>query len=384
MSIIKKAHVIMIGQTSPPFTGEALSFLLLSEHLKNQNRFMVSVIDKDKFKNGHFRKIVNALRVLSVVIGFIITKPISGLYLTCGQKRGGIFRDSIVIIFCYLFKIPSIIHLHGGGIKDSYNTGRYWLKKLMRYVYCKPKCIIVLGSALFDQFYFINEKHHIHIIKNSYYNDTPNIELTDKNYYKLKSHDHMKLLYLSNVLPTKGFFDVLDALLILKEKKIPFEFNFAGSIIPEGLMTKEKIQNRIGEYKQKLGNRFIVHGFLIDRKKWEILAQSNIFLLPTYFSAEGQPISIIEALYFGNCIITTRYRGIPDLVQEAINGWFVNFHDPEGIADRLEWLWKNPYLMKKICIENYKNSKDMYAPDRFLSDMDDILGKVFELNNGDT
>ena len=43
-----------------------------------------------------------------------------------------------------------------------------------------------------------------------------------------------------------------------------------------------------------------------------------MYLQPTY--AEGQPISILEALSYGKPILTTPVGGIPDIVKNRYNG----------------------------------------------------------------
>ena len=40
---------------------------------------------------------------------------------------------------------------------------------------------------------------------------------------------------------------------------------------------------------------------------------------------EGQPVSIIEALAFKNIVISTKYRSIPDMIDENIEGFFVDY-----------------------------------------------------------
>ena len=43
-------------------------------------------------------------------------------------------------------------------------------------------------------------------------------------------------------------------------------------------------------------------------------------MLPTRYPNEGQPISILEAMGNGMFIISTDHAGIPDIVEDGING----------------------------------------------------------------
>ena len=52
--------------------------------------------------------------------------------------------------------------------------------------------------------------------------------------------------------------------------------------------------------------------------------------LPTYYPMEGQPISIIEAMGFGNFIVTTNHAGIPDICCKK-NSLFVQKGDSKSL-----------------------------------------------------
>ena len=67
-------------------------------------------------------------------------------------------------------------------------------------------------------------------------------------------------------------------------------------------------------------------------EKLELLKNTHILILPTYYPWEGQPFSIIEALAFGSPVITTRYRGIPEQIIDGYNGFFVKPQSPVEIA----------------------------------------------------
>ena len=55
-------------------------------------------------------------------------------------------------------------------------------------------------------------------------------------------------------------------------------------------------------------------------EKEKLYSEADIFLLPTYYLGEGQPISIIEALSYGLPVISTNFRGIPEQIKNNENG----------------------------------------------------------------
>lgn len=77
------------------------------------------------------------------------------------------------------------------------------------------------------------------------------------------------------------------------------------------------------------------------------LSYYDVFLLPSIF--EGQPISIIEAMVVGMPILTTNVGGIPDIIQNKING-LITTPDAESIYTGIKSLFFNKALRKKIGI----------------------------------
>jgi colanic acid/amylovoran biosynthesis glycosyltransferase len=57
---------------------------------------------------------------------------------------------------------------------------------------------------------------------------------------------------------------------------------------------------------------------------------------------EGLPVSLTEAAASGLPIIATRHSGIPEIVEDGVNGYLVEEHDVEGMAARMVELARAP------------------------------------------
>lgn len=97
-------------------------------------------------------------------------------------------------------------------------------------------------------------------------------------------------------------------------------------------------------------------GVVSGEKKKRYLREADIFVLPTQYHVEGQPISIIEAMAYSCAIITTKYRSIPDILNEGNNPIYIKYSDSVSIADALEYLIKN----KKILKAYKRDSRQIY------------------------
>lgn len=70
------------------------------------------------------------------------------------------------------------------------------------------------------------------------------------------------------------------------------------------------------------------------------IEQAGVFVLPSF--AEGLPVVIMEALALGRPVISTYVAGIPELVQNGINGWLVPAGDVEALVEAMRMAIETP------------------------------------------
>lgn len=75
-------------------------------------------------------------------------------------------------------------------------------------------------------------------------------------------------------------------------------------------------------------------GFLGPEAKAAALRDNDVFLFPSYFANEGQPLNLIEAMAFGLPIVSTQWRGIPEMLPADYSG-LVEPRDPAAAARAL-------------------------------------------------
>lgn len=150
-----------------------------------------------------------------------------------------------------------------------------------------------------------------------------------------KTRTTLRLLFLSNMIPSKGYLDVLYAVRLLHEQGVSVHADFIGHWESEaGEAEFSQIVDAAG-----LGEAVTHHGGVSDRAFIrQCYLDADIFLLPSYYPTEAQPLTIIEALNAGTPIITTRHSGIPDMVRHEQEAIFVPAQSPEAIAEAAKQL----------------------------------------------
>jgi glycosyltransferase involved in cell wall biosynthesis len=97
-------------------------------------------------------------------------------------------------------------------------------------------------------------------------------------------------------------------------------------------------------------------------------AAFDAFLLAS--ENEGTPVTTIESLAAGRPVVATRVGGIPDVVEDGVDGFLAEPRDPEGLAERLERLARDPELRARMGRAGRERALERYAVERLVDDVD--------------
>lgn len=147
--------------------------------------------------------------------------------------------------------------------------------------------------------------------------------------------------------PIKGFDVLVDALRLLSERGIEYRC----TVIGEGPLRAElEAQTRacaIGEH---------IHwvGALPQEVVQATLRDAAIFALPCQVAADGIrdgiPVALMEAMASGCAVVSTSVSGIPELVEDQINGLVVAERDAVALADALQNLLDDAALRRRLAV----------------------------------
>jgi glycosyltransferase involved in cell wall biosynthesis len=143
-----------------------------------------------------------------------------------------------------------------------------------------------------------------------------------------------RVLYLAHCTREKGVFDTIEGIIAANEtlrarnSKLRLHLTVAGGFLDAG----EEQDFRAAIARQSEAITYA--GFVRDDTKATLLASSDAFCFPTYYAAEGQPVSLIEAIAYGLPVVTTRWRAIPEILPPDYAG-FVAPHSVEQIGAKL-------------------------------------------------
>jgi len=76
---------------------------------------------------------------------------------------------------------------------------------------------------------------------------------------------------------------------------------------------------------------------------------------------ENFPYAVLESFAYGKPVVASRIGGIPELVRDGENGFLVEPGDPEGLADRIDWLASNPAEAARMGRAARKEVEEVYS-----------------------
>ena len=335
-------------------TGLSLAFELLLAGLQRRH-IPYRLVDLgtlwDANQVGRFTRVRAwiALRLLLIFYAQIIRIP--NVYITIASSRVGFLRDALMIWPARLCRRRLVLHLHGAGYQPFYQTQPRWLQGIIAQTLAQADTIIVLGESLRDHFAFVpGYAQKVQVVPNGL---TLGLQSEATHTKTLPGGGPLRLLFLSNMLESKGYLKVLAACRILhQERNLPLHCDFCGDFV----QTVSDQAGTVTEAQQaflhliqhwNLGEVVTYHGLVTGAAKQHLLEQAHLLLLPTTYPWEGQPLSIIEALAMSTPVIATRQGAIPEQVRDGYNG-FLTQAEPQAIADAIEHLWRNPPLYRKL------------------------------------
>src|SRR6266404_1013787 len=291
-------------------------------------------------------------------------------YIPAPGKRNALYRDWIVLILCRpLFK-RIIFHWHGVGLGEWIETeARTWERWITHRLFDHAALSIVLSDlGRADAERFLPCK--IEVVPNGIPDPCPDfdervlVERRQARELNPREQTRFVVLFAGACTEAKGLFVTLDAVALanreFKERRIPISVSLvvAGEFVSSS--DRRRFDERIaqadvngdGEPTGKSVNYF---GFVTGRDKDALFWRCDCLCFPSLYSAEGQPVTIIEALAFGLPVVATRWRGIPELLTGA-DSRLIEQQDPVAIANALKELSGGDVaaINRKVFLSKYR------------------------------
>ena len=347
-----------VGPLIPPVTGQSLAFSRFVESIPANKKIVVNTNSETKTRIGKILFTIKTLLILSLRVLF---NDYQLVYFTCSRSIPGSIKDILLINLASFKKKKIINHLHGSDFYDFLHNSPKWYRKILLKSYDKVNISIVLVEGMKSQFRDFKNMR-IEVVPNFYDQELEN-EMVKKDKSKIG------LLYLSNIMVSKGIFELIDAFEHLTKKNDNIILNIAGEYLADDHMSIKQIKKKFEE-KISQNNKIRYLGKIFGKDKIKLLQSSDIFILPSY--KEAFPISIIEAMASGNAIVVTNERYISEVLSSK-NGVLVQKKSVKSLVNGIDFLMNNIQNLEHIQSYNRKEAQKKFSKLKYLKNLERIV-----------
>jgi glycosyltransferase involved in cell wall biosynthesis len=363
-----KSKILFILHLPPPVHGSSMVGQYIKDSKIINTSFDAQYINLstsktvDEIGKNPFIKFSRYFKILfRIIISLVKCNP-EAVYLAITAKGLGFYKDFPIAILAKLFGKKLVLHYHNKGVCKNQHD---FFDDLLYRILFKNTKVILLSKRLYVDVAKYVKKEDVFFCPNGI--SVLNLEKE----VSPKINKVPKLLFLSNLIESKGVFILLETLKVLNDNGIAFHCNFVGG---EGDISSKQLNQKINdlnlqEYVTYLGKKY-------GDDKYEIFQSSDIFVFPTFYHNECFPLVLLEAMQFGLPIISSNEGGIPDIVKDSETGFIVEKQKPKQLAEKIKWLIDHPEEVRLMGEKGQKYFLEHYTLEVFEKRLTHILNQI--------
>lgn len=304
---------------------------------------------------------VRQLRVFSAalirILGLLLSRRVAVVHVH-SASRGSFWRKSLVAALAWLCRVPYVFHIHSGEFPDFYArecgaAGQAWIRWILRHA----GRVIVLSPHWRQVVGALEPRARVEQLGNPVHVPATLAPMRDP---------ARTVLFLGRLQPKKGIFDLLRAIPAIRAAHPQTRFVLAGDGEMDAVRT---LAAELG-----VSDAIEMPGWVDGEAKQRLLAQADIFVLPSHF--EALSVGLLEAMSGGVPIVSTRVGGIPDLINHEAEGLLVAAGPGPALADAINQLLADPQLRQRLRAQAFVRVGAEYSFQAILRQLRGIYGGI--------
>ena len=359
--------LVVVGQTPPPYNGQAKMIQVLVEGLSEsldisfvRMDFSDSVSTAGKFSIGKIIRLFSLIGQTWKALG--LKRDHYLYYPPASPNLIPVFRDILFLLLVRPFCKGLVLHFHAGGV-SLYAQSYPVLRPLMRLVYGAMDLGIVNGESCPDDPTYFRAKHTA-VIPHGI--DVP-ARLSHLKYRK--SDGCLRILYVGIHTEEKGLFTLLETARILRDRGVSILIHTVGKWY--GNEEESKFVKMRSELN--LDDFVINRGVKIDDALWQEYEWANVLFFPTHYPWETMGIVQLEAMAHSLPVVASDWQGPKDVVIEGETGFLCPPHDPAAFATVFSRLAEDQELCRKMGVAGRKKYGSYYTEAHFIDRINNAL-----------
>jgi glycosyltransferase involved in cell wall biosynthesis len=303
-----------------------------------------------------------------LIKALILFRPtLAVFFITVGF--GSFLVDCLLLSILRLFRVDYILYMHGRGLDRWGKVPVLPLRLVARKALSSAIGGIVLGESLKSDVNAYIPDGSLAVLANGIPDASGNLRAVKK-----KNGGTVTVLFLSNLLPTKGPMSFLRMAKKVLEEEKSVRFVMAGP--PRSVDFAATLHNFIRA--NGLEDSLTMPGGVYGEEKDRLFQEADIFVFPTSY-LETFGIVNLEAMQWGLPVISSPVGAIPEVVVDGESGYIVDPEDTEAMAQRVLGLVRNPELRMAMGQRGRERFEKEYSIDAFERNVAKVVNFFMEL-----
>lgn len=353
-----RPRVLCLMTLPPPVHGSSIMNEAVARSDVLNSRFAVDVIAMhfaetlgDVGKHS-LRKVPKAIAVAARLTKALVAKRPQAVYLALTPQGAAFYRDCLYVAIIKALRVPRIYHMHGKGVASQLGQG--WKRLVYRWAF-RGAYVIALSPLLASDIEDVVSADRMTFVGNGIRDQVTEVPR------RVDRTGPPRILYLSNMLRTKGALVLLEALVALHRRGVAFDATFAGADPHDG--TVAEFRSTVAAHG--LGSQVRYLGPVYGQAKDALFRDSDLFVFPTFYAPETFGLVLLEAMQWALPVISTPEGAIPEIVIEGETGFLVRQRDAGALADRIACLLQDPRRRREMGAQGRKRYLGKYTLEHF-------------------
>jgi len=277
-------------------------------------------------------------------------------------------RDAWFTIFAWIMRRRIVLHSHDGYLPEVYSRASPMRRRFMQWVYNRADTLVVISETWQRFFTVWGLECPIEVV----YNPLDNRMLRMIQHGETPNGNPWTAVFVGAICRDKGAYDLLDAAQTVLQKRPDIRFRLIGpGRFPgewDGVLRERE--------KMGLTEKVEMPGAMSGQALADAYTSSNVFVLPTY--KEGMPVVLLEAMAAGLPVITTDVGGIPDVIDEGVNGYLITPGDTDTLASKILEIAEHPERTTKMRHDNVEKVVANYLEPAVAERVAEVYRKVLK------
>lgn len=277
--------------------------------------------------HGESRRLEKVLHATKTLYDVLLRIKKYEVIILFACQRAVLFFCPAINLICKYFRKPWVLRKFGGNFDILYKNSSFLKKAFIRHF------ILSANLSLFES------KREVDFFKKqlntSSVNWHPNSRSMENKSKYLKNRKFCRsFIYLGRVTTTKGIKEIVKASDLIDEN---IKIDIYGTL-------GDDINQTLFENYPKVNYCGVVSPDLV----LETMKNYDALLLPTYFEREGYPGVIIEAYSIGIPVIATKWKAIPEIVDDS-SGILIEPGNTQSLKLAMQKLVEDNDYYQRLC-----------------------------------